>query len=197
MGFKAALSVMTGLVIGLAGCAGTNFSRPGPELLKNGETTYAQVVAKMGRPYQEGTVVKNEQTVKTVSYAYASVGGKPLHEGVTAARAIGLYFHNDTLVGHEFISSWAEDHTNFDDGKVSQIVKGKATRADVTRLFGEPGGYYVYPLVKTQGAEAAVYAYLEVRGFTPFRKVLIVTFDGGGIVTDVEFTSAGRKGDGS
>jgi hypothetical protein len=176
----------------LAGCAGTNFVRPGPDLLKNGETTYAQVTAKFGQPYQEGTVVRNEQTLKAVNYAYASVGGRPLNEGVTAARAIGLYFHNDTLVGHEFISSWAEDHTNFDDGKVPQIIRGKSTRSDVIQLLGAPGGSYVYPMVKSPGDDAAVYAYLEVRGFTPFRKLLIVTFDRTGTVSDVEYTTQGK-----
>lgn len=178
----------------LFGCAGTDFVRPDSQDLKNGQTTYAQVVARMGEPRREGSVIKNDQTLKTASYGYASFGGKPRREGVTPARSIGFYFYNDTLVGHEFISSWDEDHTDFDDGKIKNIIKGKTTRAEVVRLLGKPSGYYIFPLIKASTAEAAVYAYVEVRGFTPYTKLLVVTFDAAGIVTDVEFTSSGSRG---
>jgi hypothetical protein len=185
--------IVISTITSLYGCAGRDFVRPDAQGLKNRETTYAQVLASMGQPRQEGSVIKNEKTVKTASYAYASLGGKPLHEGVTAARAASLYFYNDTLVGHEFISSWADDHTDFDETKIDRIVKGKTTRSEVLTLLGKPSGYYVYPLIKSPTGEATVHAYLEVRGFTPFRKLLIVTFDAGGIVTDVEYTSAGSR----
>lgn len=178
----------------LFGCAGTNFIRPDSQDLKNGQTTYAQIVARMGQPRQEGSVIKNDKTLKTASYAYASFGGKPHRDGITPARAIGFYFYNDTLVGHEFISSWDEDHTDFDDGKIKNIIKGKTTRAEVVQLLGKPGGYHTFPLIKASTGEAAVYAYVEVRGFTPYRKLLVVTFDVAGIVTEVEFTSAGSRG---
>ena len=183
-----------GAISALFGCAGTDFVRPDSESLRNGQTTYAQVVARMGQPRREGTVIKNDKTLKTASYAYASVGGKPIREGVTAARGMGFYFYNDTLVGYEFLSSWAEDHTDFDDGKIKHIIKGKTTRAELIQLLGRPGGYYTFPLIKVSPGEAAVYVYQEVRGFTPFQKLLIVTFDAAGIVTDVEFTSAGSRG---
>jgi hypothetical protein len=193
MSIACRLLIICSVIAALWGCAGRDFVRPDAQGLKNGETTYAQVMATMGQPRQEGTALKNEKTVKTASYAYASLGGKPLHEGVTAARAAGLYFYNDVLVGHEFISSWAEDHTDFDETKIDRIVKGRTTRSEVLTLLGKPSGYYVYPLIKSPTGEAAVYAYLEVRGFKPFRKLLIVTFDAGGIVTDVEYTSAGSR----
>lgn len=51
----------------------------------------------------------------------------------------------------------------------------------------------IFPLIKAATGEAAVDAYTEVTGFRPFRKVLVVTFDAAGIVTDVEFSSAGSK----
>ena len=181
------------VISALFGCAGRDFVRPDSQDLRNGQTTYAQVVARMGQPRQEGSVIKNDKTIKTASYAYASLGGKPLREGVTAARAIGVYFYNDTLVGHEFISSWAEDHTDFDEDKIKDIIKGKTTRDEVVQLLGRPSGYYIFPLIKASTGDAAVYAYLEVRGFTPFRKLLVVTFDAAGVVTEVEFTSAGSK----
>ena len=186
------------LIVGLLGCAGKDFVRPDPATLKNGETTYAQVTERFGKPFAEGSTTKNEKTVKSISYAYASLGGRPAKEGVVPARGMGLYFYNDTLVGYEFLSSWAEDSSDFDESKMNQIVKGLTTRAEVVQLLGRPSGFAIYPMIKAATGEAAVYVYMEVSGgpFTgrkTFRKSLIVAFDDKGIVTDVDFTSTGTK----
>jgi len=186
------------LLAGLAGCAGTDFVRPSVDTLKNGQTTYAQVLEKMGPPRREGTVTKNEKQLKLITYSYATTGGKGLREGVVTARSQSFYFYNDTLVGHEFGSSFAEDHSDFDDKKVADIAKGKTTRAEVTQLAGKPGGSYIHPLIKSPTGEAAVYVYFETTSDAPFsvkqfRKVLIVSFDTAGVVSDVEFSSSGTR----
>jgi hypothetical protein len=155
------------------------------------------VIQRFGQPFGEGTVIKNGVTLKTVSYAYSSAGGKPFHEGVTPVRALTLFFQNDRLVGHEFVSSWAEDNTDFDGEKVKDIVKGKSTRAEVVRLLGKPSGYCIVPMVKAPSQEAAVYVYTETRHsafkLKIFRKQLVVSFDAAGVVYDVEFISSGSK----
>lgn len=94
-------------------------------------------MARLGSPYREGVVTKNEQQIKTASYAYASAGGEGAAEGVTPARGQGFYYSNNKLVGYDFSSSWKEDNTNFDGGKVAQIKKGESTRADVLRLLAD------------------------------------------------------------
>nr|AIA18832.1 SmpA / OmlA family [uncultured bacterium] len=192
---KRVLSILS--IVALLGCAGSNFVRPDSADIKNGKTTYAQVVAKMGEPRREGSMIKNDKTLRTASYAYASVGGKPLNDGVTAARAIVFYFDGDLLVGHEFVSSWAEDNTDFDETKASQIIKGKTTRSELQQLLGKPSGYHIYPLIKAPEGEAAAYVFSETRGsafnLKFFRKVLLVTMDNTGTVTDVEFASSGSK----
>ena len=38
------------LLAGLSGCAGTNFVRPDSDSLKNGQTTYSQVIANLANP---------------------------------------------------------------------------------------------------------------------------------------------------
>jgi outer membrane protein assembly factor BamE (lipoprotein component of BamABCDE complex) len=184
-------------LLGLAGCAGTDFVRPDLDTLKNGQTTYAQVVARMGAPRREGTVLKNEKTLKTTSYAYASTGGQPVRQGVTPARAMVFYFYNDTLAGHEFISSWAADSSDFDESKVKDIVKGKTTRAQLMQMLGKPAGYYVFPMIRDATGEAAVYAYAETTG-SAFnlkfsRKILVVTFGTDGLATDVDFNSSSSQ----
>jgi hypothetical protein len=186
------------LILGLLGCAGKDFVRPDASTLKIGQTTYAQATATYGKPFAEGSMTKNDKTVKNVSYAYASFGGKPVKEGVVPARAMGLYFYDETLVGYEFMSSWAEDNTDFDEGKTSQIVKGTTTQGDLLQLLGKPSGYAIYPMIKAATDRAAVYTYMEVSGgpFTgrkTYRKVLVVTFDDKGIVTDVDFSATGTK----
>jgi hypothetical protein len=181
----------------LSGCAGRDFVRPAPETFRNGQTSYSEIMAKFGPPFREGTVIKNDKTVKTLGYAYASVGGRPHREGVTPARAMGFYFSDDVLVGHEFLSSWAEDHSDFDEGKVKDIVKGKTTRAEVIALLGKPAGYYIYPMIKASPGDAAAYVYSETRGsafnLRFYRKLLLVTLDATGVVSDVEFTASGMK----
>src|SRR5215470_19269994 len=102
----------------LAGCAGTDFVRPSADDLKMGKTTYKDVLTKMGAPRQEGAVLKNDKNVRSATYAYATTGGSPARPGVTPARVQVFYFYEDVLVGHEFISSFAEDHSNFDEGRV-------------------------------------------------------------------------------
>jgi outer membrane protein assembly factor BamE (lipoprotein component of BamABCDE complex) len=184
-------------LLGLSGCAGTDFVRPDLDALKNGQTTYAQVVAKMGPPQREGAEIKNEKTLKTATYAYAAVSGQPLRPGVTPARAIGFHFYNDTLVGHEFISSWLEDNSDFDENKVKDIAKGKTTRAQLAQLLGKPAGHYIYPMIKDAAGEAAVYAYVETSGsafnLKFYRKVLVVSFGADGVVTDVDYNSSGSR----
>jgi len=136
-------------------------------------------------------MLKNDKTIKAISYAYASLGGEPLHAGVVPARGMTYYFFNDTLVGYGFVSSWKEDNTDFDEKKVEMIVKGKSTRADVVVLMGKPSGYYAYPLIKSDTDEAAVYAFVEARmNRTSQRKSLAVSFDKGDVVSDVEFTTS-------
>ena len=184
------------VVVVLAGCAGRDFVRPDTGALKNGQTTYNQIVQTYGKPYLEGTVLKNDKLVKTVSYAYASVGGKS-HRGGTAARAMGFYFLEDTLVGYEFISSFAEDNTDFHEMKMNEITEDKTTLNEVIQLLGKPSGYYIYPLVESSSEEAAVYAYSETRGsafkLKMFRKVLVISYDSDQVVNKVEYVSSGSN----
>ena len=182
---------MLSFALMLTSCAGTDFVRPSTETLKLGQTTYAQIVQQYGPPRREATMLKNDKTIKAISYAYASLGGEALHAGVVPARGMTYYFFNDALAGYGFISSWKEDNTDFDEKKVEMIVKGKSTRADVVALMGKPSGYYSYPLIKSDAGEAAAYAYVEaLLNHTSHRKSLVVSFDKNDVVSEVEFTAS-------
>jgi hypothetical protein len=185
------------LLVGLAACAGREFTRPDMATLQNGMTTYAQVIERFGHPYAEGSLVRNGKTVRTVNYAHSSAAGKPAREGIVATRSMAFYFYDNMLVGHEFLSSWAEDSTDFDETERRKIIRGTTTEAEVIALLGKPSGYEIYPMIESTSGKAAVYAYSElesvVLGRKAYRKVLVVTFDGAGVVTALDYTSVGSK----
>ena len=185
------------MMFGLLGCAGREFARPDMATLRNGVTTYAQVTERFGPPYAEGSLVRNDKTVRTANYVYSSTGGKPAREGIVPTRAMAFYFYDNVLVGHEFLSSWAVDSTDFDETDRRKIIRGTTTEAEVMRLLGTPSGYEIYPMIESTSGKAAVYAYSELEssilGRKAHRKVLVVTFDGRGVVTALDFTSVGSK----
>lgn len=197
MGSSMVRAALIFLAVLLTGCAGTNFVRVADDALVLGQTTSEQIAARLGSPYREGTMTKNGQQIKTASYAYASTGGSAAAAGVIPARSQGFYFFNNKLVGYDFTSSWKEDSTDFDSGKVSQIKKGESTRSDVVRLLGNPGGKSIFPVIANAGEEAATYQYTQTKGsafnLKIYQKQLIVTFNQQGIVTNIEFTESGEK----
>jgi hypothetical protein len=176
----------------LVGCApGRDFVRPEDASLKLRQTTYEQVIAMVGQPESEGVGVVNGKNIKHVTY-FAS-GGQSADRSAAAARAMSFYFFDATLVGYEFISTRAQDSTNFDEAKAAQITKHKTTRAAVRQLLGKPAGYRVYPLIPDASGDADCYAYAAVTGsvfhLKRRSKLLIVTYDSGGIVSDVALKS--------
>jgi hypothetical protein len=184
------------LLVALGGCAGRDFSRPPADSVALGKTTEREIRHRYGDPYRQGSVLRNGETMKTVTYAYAagagSVGG-----GLTPSRGVGFYFWNDVLVGHEFTSSFDEDRTDFDVAKVPQIRKGETTEAGVTALFGPAPGAYIYPMIPDRTARALVYLYAQTRGsalgLKHYQQLLLVTLGANGVVSDVQLTTAGER----
>lgn len=182
----------------VAGCAGSNFVRPTADAFQLGKTRREQVVQQLGEPRGEGSVLKDGTEVKTIGYAYAAVGGEPLEEGVIPARGLTFYFASEVLVGEEFLSSFKEDHSSFDDQKVPLLVKGKTSRAEVIQLLGRPSGRFLAPMVKATSGEALGWSYQATRGnafsgFKSFKKALVVTFDAQDRVAEVELVSGGNR----
>ena len=183
--------------VALSGCAGSDFVRPSEGDLVVGKSTLAEVTTKMGNPLQSGQMTKNEKPLKISKYAYAASGGESAYPGVTPARSMTFLFHEDKLVGKEFVSSFKQDSTDFDGQKVASISKGKSTKQDVVALLGKPSGEAVYPVIKNAGDDAYVYSYVQAKG-TVFNmkfhnKVLLVSFNPSGVVSDVEYTTSGDQ----
>lgn len=189
--------IALGLALLAWGCAGKDFTRPAPDTLVLGKTTYAEINGRYGSPYREGSLIKNEKNVRQATYAFATVGGEPLVSGVTPARGMTFSFLDQVLVGHEFTSSFKSDHTDFDATRVPQIKNGETTRAQVIALMGDPAGLRIYPMVKGGDDQGLVWIYGQTRasGFSVsvHQKVLVVTVSAAGMVIDVEFTASGER----
>lgn len=178
------------LMVLVAGCAGRDFQRPAPDAYTLKKTTYDQVIASLGKPYQEGTLMSNGVSLKTASYAYSSVGGAGAFDGITPARAVGFYFRDGVLVGQEFISSFKDDSTYFDE-RLAELAKKGMTREQGRAALGPATGHYLYPLIEDTRGEGWVYQYMHLRGFRQHRRQLLVEFDEAGSVTKSTYTSAG------
>lgn len=184
-------------VIAGAGCtAGRNFERPADDSLSLGKTTRSEIVARFGKPAQEGTLVQNGQTVKSAVYSFArgGIGSGALHVGVTPARAIAFSFAGDLLVGYDFVSSFEADHTDFNDAKVVDLKEGQTSRQEVLTLLGPPHGRQKFPLVDREEDAGLVYQYAHFKAPSAFyRKQLVIWIGPDERVRKVTFTEFGAK----
>lgn len=181
----------------LSGCAGTNFKKPEPSSLTLGRSTASDVVAVMGTPRQTSEGLKNEQKIRSLHYSYATTVGSPKYPGVVPARAMIFTTYENVLVAQEFLSSFAEDTTDFDTSRVQEIKKGTTTRADVIQLMGKPSGEAIFPVTKNKGDSALLYGYTHAKGALGsmkfYRQTLVVSFGPDGVATDVDYAVSGEK----
>lgn len=201
---KAWTGICMAMLVATAGCAssGYRFTRPQPETLVLGKTTYEEVVRQVGEPVGTRTLVKNDQPLKVVSYTYTCVGvmlGNECGEwGLIGMRGMSFYFLDDALVGYHYHSTFPEDKTDFDDTKAYQLKKGQTTRAQVIELLGKPSGMYMYPMISSKTDTALVYFYRGVKrkvfgGLEVKLKLLVVSFDTQELVTGAEFGAGGER----
>ncbi|HEX7887884.1 MAG TPA: hypothetical protein VF522_00880 [Ramlibacter sp.] len=181
----------------VSGCAGTDFKRPDSGVVVVGKSTPDDVMRVMGTPRQTGEVIVNEQKVKTMTYVFAAAGGEPTYPGVVPARAMTFATFQERVVGQEFVSSFKQDASEFDDSRIASIVKGRTTRQEVLALLGKPSGEAVYPMIKQKDHTGLIYTYAQAKG-TVFNmkfhsKSLTVSFTPGDLVADVDYKSVGEK----
>jgi len=67
----------------------------------------------------------------------------------------------------------------------------------VVSLPGPPHGAYRYPLIADKDARAAVYLFEQTKGTSFnlrfFRQILVVQYDGAGVVKEVEYSASGER----
>jgi len=185
---------LTAAALSLSACAGRHFERPAPSSVVVGASSHAQVIGKLGAPHRAHESQINGEKLAGASYAYAGAGEEPSEPGVLPMRVLMLSFHNDVLVGREFNSSIKSDSKQFDDSKAAQLIKSQSTGHDVVRLLGEPTAAFVWPIAKDKTSRIMGYTDMTTRFNATInttkqsRKVLRVTVNEAGTVTDVELT---------
>ena len=183
----------------LSGCsAGTDFKRPDAATFQLGRTTEKEIRDRFGEPRSQATIQANDRTIKILRYAYAEAA--PYVEKVPA-RAMVYSFHEGTLVGFDYSSSFSSDKTDFDDSVLGQIRRGETTQDQIRGLLGPPTGQFIYPstIVSTPDQHAYHYSYSRtdkppIGG--PLKTVikeLAIIFDSRGIVTDTKLSISGNK----
>lgn len=187
------------IISALAGCStGRQFVRSDTVNLRVGESSYSQVIAKMGEPYKSSEGVKNSVKIKSLVYAFSE--NKPLNVvslGYEPQRFINFLFDGDTLVGQQFVSSFKEDSTNFDENKIAGFIKAKTTRSDIISILGNPSGNYIKPMINDTSREAIGYKYITYippAAFQPsktYTKTLTISFDDNDRVLNIDYSSSG------
>ena len=177
------------------GCAQQQFLRPSPEELRIGETTPAQVIERVRRNPVYGNLERNGRKLQILAFTQDAEWEQPHnYQGVIPGRTQLYYFLEGRLVGYEFNSTVASDHTDFSTRGLRQIVRGQTTRDEVTQLIGKPSGYLTFPLVDK--GSAVLYGYRETRRVPmgkPFvySKLLVIYLDEKGTVHDYNYTTSG------
>jgi len=177
--------------------ADTAFSCPDSGLVILNATTRDEIEGLYPYGSQPGSIFRNGETVEIVTYTQTSVRKSlAVAKKVTPARALSFYFLDGKLVGYEFVSSFKEDHTDFDDAQVAKIKEGETTIEGVEELLGRVCGQHVYPLVSGDAKLALAYSYTQVKGtfrLKVFTKTLLVKADSNGVVMEVSLQASGER----
>jgi len=200
--YQLAAAVVVAWLFILGGCASTsgtldrNFVRPGAEEWVLGKARYSDIVAKYGPPSDEHMLRGQTPPLKHVSYTFLRGEEPAIAPGIIPVRSIAFYFHNDVLVAESFYSTFRSDHTNFDESKRSQIVKGKTKASDVVALLGRPASKSIDPLARSKERQATYgYVFITVADSilpTTTTKQLVVVIGEDHVVTDSSFEMSSR-----
>ena len=128
---------------------GRQFVRPRADQFSLGNTTMAEVSAIYGVPQNQNSFADSSDAPKSATaFDFSRAPGSyvnqnyfynereaPIKGGTITERLLSFAFYNGTLVAYNFVSGFAADSSNFDEGKASQIVKGSSSREVVTQLL--------------------------------------------------------------
>ena len=192
-----AVLCLIGLLVGA--CASPPpLQRPIAGSLVLGETRLAAVIDQFGTPSRRKTLTIRQCRIDSLVYSYMDPDARAHAARAESVRGLYLYFDQGTLAGYNYLSSFAEDHTDFDQNLIERLVEGRSGRDQVIALFGEPSGESAYPLAKRKGQTDLVYCYVETV-LEPFgsgetrTKTLVISVDGSGIVRKIDYREAVLK----
>lgn len=209
---RAVFAVSLALV--LSSCVipvGNDFAKPDPARLVLGQTTHADILAIDGLPTREATGTTTEtnapnpsvqktlfdaafftgSVVNMLYQRYESVS-PIIQSGIVQSKSLRLFLWNDHLIFFNFLSTYPEESTDFDESKTALLKKGETTKDDAVKIFGPPTGRAIYPAIQVPGDELFQYQYVAVDRATRLvhSKLLSLIFDAKGQLADFRFSSA-------
>jgi hypothetical protein len=166
---------------------GADFGRSDLTSLVLGQTTEQQARDRFGDPARQSSSTVADKVVTSLHYSHAEP-----RTTLVPSRAMVLSFHEGTLVGFDFTSSFTADDTSFDEAPAREIKRAVTTRAEVHRLLGRPTGESVFPSpsVRVAGQRADHYSssrttrIAESRTLETSTRFLLVTFDDHDVVIE-------------
>ncbi len=182
----------------LSACAfGTQFTRPAEDFIRLGETTRAQLQDRLGKPEEEKNFRQDGLPLKGIRYVYSNEAEAAKVPNTLCIRSLSFVLVDDIVIAEAFVSSCASDHTDFDEAKRSEIVKGTTRCDEVPSILGRPNWRGIYPLVKEKGETYLGYQFQYVKKpvlqFKTYEKELEIVCDSKGIVREVSFGEAGDR----
>jgi len=87
------------------------------------------------------------------------------------------------------VSSFEADSSNFNEGMMPLLEKGRTTKEKAIDILGTPTGRSGFPSVQGQGDEKFIYQYFDVSRTQRTSKRLEVLFGADGVLKDYRFVS--------
>jgi hypothetical protein len=191
----------------LEGCAttqGSAFNKQRAVSFVPGQSTKAQVVAALGKPFHEQTYtwkkdmadkeLPNPAIVNELRFFHADRQASSKPAEVEASRNAFYAFNAGTLMSYWVIRTFPEDGTDFDENLAEKIVKKKTTEQEVIALLGQPAGRGIYPAAQHADGSSMIYEVFLYRPKTNQRtyKTMRVFLDKNRVVSDYELTIRSR-----
>jgi hypothetical protein len=183
---------------GLAACAtGSSFTRPPEGFARLGETTRAQVEARLGKPGDDETVRRNALVARMIQYTYSDSAEAAKVPNSLCIRSMTFTLVDDIVFAEDFVSACLSDHTDFDERRADRLVKGETRCADVPAVLGRPTYRAIHPVTENSGESAIGYRFQYFRRpllqFDTYSKELLIVCDAQGLVREVTFTETGKR----
>jgi len=182
----------------LAACAtGTAFTRPPEEFARLGETTRAQVQARLGKPNAEQTTRRDGLAIRMIQYTFSDSAEQSKVPNSLCVRSITFALVDDVVFAEAFVSACLSDHTDFDERSADRVVKGQTRCADVPAVLGRPAYRAISPVAGATGESEIGYQFMFMRRpllqLDMYSKELLIHCDAQGVVREVTFTESGQR----
>jgi hypothetical protein len=184
----------------LTACAttfGTQFARPPVDFVHLGQTTQAQIVERLGEPLKEGQHRRDGQLLHSIYYYFGSEMQPPKDPDTVCFRRLVFGLADDIVISEAFTSTCAADHTDFDERKAADIVKGRTRCDEVIAMMGRPNTRAIDPVADKKGELTIGYTYRDMgRVWGPrknYSKELMFLCNSDGIVREMSFLEFGSR----